>query len=78
MLAEEIKPPKRSRNPPDNWVEQKKKKKEREKKGIRMGLAFLRGSCCRGTHTLGSHLISRELSRNRRTSKLLRKVQQLV
>ena len=32
MLAEEFKPPKRTRNPPHNWVEHKKEKKtEREK-----------------------------------------------
>ena len=44
MLAEELKPPKRARNPQHNWVKQKKKK-EREKKIIRTGLAFLRGKC---------------------------------
>ena len=43
MLAE-LKPPKRARNPRHNWAEQKKKKKEREKKGIRSGLAFRRES----------------------------------
>ena len=35
MLAKNFKPPKRARNPPYNWVEQKKKKKkerEREKR----------------------------------------------
>ena len=31
MLAEELKPPKRERNSWHNWVEQKKKKWEREK-----------------------------------------------
>ena len=31
MLAEELKPPKRTTNPPHNSVEQKKKEKEREK-----------------------------------------------
>ena len=45
MLAEELKPTKRERNPQQNWVEQKKKKREGEKKGIRTGLALLRGSC---------------------------------
>ena len=41
MCAKELKPPKRARNSWHNWVEQKKK---RERKGIRTGLAFLRGS----------------------------------
>ena len=45
--AEDLKLPKRERNPPHNWVEQKLKK-EREKrdreKGIRMGPALRRGS----------------------------------
>lgn len=32
MLAEDLKPHKRARNPPHNWVEQKKKKeRERER-----------------------------------------------
>ena len=43
MLAEELKPPKRARNSWHNWIEQKKK--ERERKGIRAGIAFPRGSC---------------------------------
>ena len=42
MLTEDFKPPKMARNPPHNWVEQKEKR-EREK-GIRMGLALLRGT----------------------------------
>ena len=29
MLAEELKPPKRARNPPHNWAEQKEKKKKK-------------------------------------------------
>ena len=33
-LAKELKPPKGARNPGHNWIEQKKKR-EREKKGIR-------------------------------------------
>ena len=46
MLAEDLKSPKRARNPPHNWVEQKGRK-EREK-GLRMGLALPRGSCEKG------------------------------
>ena len=42
MLVKEHKPPKRARNSWHNWVEQKK---ERDRKGIRIGLAFLRGNC---------------------------------
>ena len=30
-LAEDLKPPKRARKPPHNWVEQKPKKGERER-----------------------------------------------
>ena len=40
--GEDLKPPKRARNPPHNWVEHKEKKRER---GIRMGAALLRGNC---------------------------------
>ena len=36
MLAEELKPPKRARNPQHNWVKQKKKK-ERERKSNQDG-----------------------------------------
>ena len=43
MLAEELKPPKRAINSLHNWVEQMKR--EREKKGIRTGLTFPKGSC---------------------------------
>ena len=49
MLSEDLKPTKRARNPTDNWVKKKENKKEREKrqgkkkKGIRQGLALLRG-----------------------------------
>ena len=31
MLAEHLKPPKRARNPPHNWVEQKEKGEEKKK-----------------------------------------------
>ena len=45
MMAEELKSPKRARNPGHNWVEQKKKeKRERETDGIRTGIAFMRRS----------------------------------
>jgi len=44
-MPAELKPPKKARNSPHNWVEQKEKKREkREKKGP----ALLRGSCERG------------------------------
>jgi len=46
-MAEDLKPPKRAKNPSRNWVEQKEKQKERER-GIRMGLGLLRGRCERG------------------------------
>ena len=39
-LAEDLKPSKRARNPSHNWVEQKKKEREKEAE-----LALLRGSC---------------------------------
>ena len=32
MLTEDLKPPKRARRPPHNWVEQKEKKRERDKR----------------------------------------------
>ena len=44
MLAEELKHPKRARNPPHNWLDQKKKKREREKRN-QDGTSTLRGSC---------------------------------
>ena len=45
MLADELKPPKRARNPPHNWVESKEKiEGEKGKKGIRMGASLPRGS----------------------------------
>ena len=31
MLAEDLRPPKRARNPPHHWVEQKGEKKEKNK-----------------------------------------------
>ena len=37
------KPPKRARNPPHNWLEEREKRKRK-----RMGIALLRGSCERG------------------------------
>ena len=42
MLSEDIKPPKKARNSPHNWVEQKGKRRERE--GIKTGIALLRQS----------------------------------
>ena len=60
MLAEDLKPPKRSRNPPNNYREHKGEKRERrggKKKRIRMGPALLRGRYERGKEpTLGSNL----------------------
>jgi len=46
MLEEDLKPPKRARNSPYNWVEQNEKR-EREK-GVRRGITLLRGSHERG------------------------------
>ena len=77
MLAEEIKPPKRERNPPYNWVE-KKKMRQREKRnqdGTSIPVRELQKR--KGTHTLRSHLNDEEISRDGGTSKLLRKAQQL-
>ena len=52
MLAEDLKPPRRARNPPHNWVEQKgkreKKKRKKKKKRIRTRPALLRGDYERG------------------------------
>ena len=51
MLAEDLKPPKRGRNPPHNWGAEKGggkrrgKREEEKKSGLRMELAFLKGSC---------------------------------
>ena len=33
MWGEDLKPPKRARNPPHNWVEQKEKRERTEEKG---------------------------------------------
>ena len=78
MLAEDLKPPKRARNPPHNWVEQKEKKK-RERKGIKMGPALLRGSCERGRRW-GDHLRWRDLkaSEKRATAGMRREKQREV
>ena len=63
MLAEDLKPPKRARNPPHHCVKQKEEKKRERKKGIRMGSIFpereLRNR--KGTHTLGSQLTDGEM-----------------
>ena len=73
MLAEEFKTPKRARNPWHNYVEEKRKK-EKERKGIRMGLEFLRELWKRkGTHILGSHLTDQKISQDGGTSKSLKK-----
>ena len=42
MLTEDLKPPKRARNPPHNWAEQKGKK---EREGTRMGLELFERGC---------------------------------
>ena len=70
MLVEELKPPKRARNSSHNWVKQKKK--ERERKGIRMGLVVKKK---RNLHP--GRLPDRKISLVRGTSKLPRKMQQL-
>ena len=58
ILAEDLRKPKRARNPSYNWVEQKRER-ERErgrerkrKKGIRTGSVLLRGSCERGKESI--------------------------
>ena len=62
MLAADLKPPKKVRNPPHNWADQKEKKKKREReKGISMGLALLRGSCEREKEST-SWLTDKEIS----------------
>ena len=78
MLAEEIKPPKRAINAPHNWVEQKKKKGERERRN-QDGTSTPKRELLKrkGTQTLEAHLIDREISQDGGNSKLPRKVQQL-
>ena len=65
-MAKDRKPPKGARNPPCNWVEQKKKKKKRKKKESEKrsedgtsGRELLQR---KRTHTLGSHLTNGEIS----------------
>ena len=61
MLAEDLKPPKRGRNPPHNW-EKKRKKRERERNqdGTSTPERELRKR--KGTHTLESHLTDKEIT----------------
>ena len=79
MLAEDLKPPKRARNVPYNWIEQKgEKEREREKRNqdktsTPEGELWKR----KGNHTLGSHLTDQKISRDGGTSKSQRKTQQL-
>ena len=75
MLAEELKPPKRGRNPPHNWVEQKKKRGKRNQDGTDIHERELWKR--KGIHTLGSHLTDREINWDGGTSKSPRKAQQL-
>ena len=65
MQAEDVKSPKRARNPSHNWVEQKGKKRGAGG-GIRMGPALLRGSGgkWKGILTLGGHLTGGEISQD--------------
>ena len=44
-MAEELKCPKKARNPPHNCVEQKEEREREEGRGIRRKLAFMTGSC---------------------------------
>ena len=77
MLAEELKPPKRARNPPHNWVEQTKKR-EREKRNQDVTSAPERELLKRkGTHTLGKPPNQWGDQLRQRTSKSLRKAKQL-
>ena len=72
MLAEELKPPKRSRNPQHNWIEQKKKegeKKNQHRTSIPEKELWRR----KRTYTLGSHLTNREIKPKWRELKISKK-----
>ena len=79
MMAEDIKAPKRARNPLHNSVEQKKKKRKREKRNQdRTSIPERKLLKRKGTHSLRSHLTDREKSQEGGTSKSQRKVQELA
>ena len=62
MLTEDLKPPKKARNPPHNWVEQKGEKRVRDKRnqdGSSTPERELRKR--KATHNLGSHLNTRDI-----------------
>ena len=73
--AENLKPPKRAIKHPHNWVEQKKKEREWNWNWTSTPERDLWKR--KGTCTLGSHLIDREIRWNGRTSNSQRKVPQL-
>ena len=71
MLAEDLKPPKRARNPSHNW---EKKKRNEDGTSIPEREPLKR----KGTHALGSHRTADgEMGRDGGTSKSRRKAQQL-
>ena len=76
MLAEDLKPPKRSRNPPHNWVEQKEeKKKKREREWNQDGTSTPERELWKRVETqaLDSHLTNRKISWDGETAKPQRK-----
>ena len=83
MLVEDIKPTKRARNTPHNWVEQKEKREkereEKEKKGNQDGTSTPERELLKrkGTQTLGRHLTDREDQPRWRDLKVLGRAQQL-
>ena len=77
MLAENLKTPKRARNPSRNWVEQKEKSKREKRNQDRTSTPEREPLKRKRTHTLGNHLTDREISQDGVTSKSQRKAQQL-
>ena len=61
MLAEDLRPPKRARNPPHNWVKQKGKKRKEKRKQNRIStpekeLCQRKGICIWGDHTTDKNI----------------------
>ena len=67
VLAEELKPPQRARNPPHNWIEQKKKGEREGEKRHQDETSILETEPRKrkGTHSLGSYLANRDQPRRR-------------
>ena len=75
-MLTDSKPPKRARNAPHNWVEQKERERERKNQdGTIIPERELRER--KETNNLGSHLVDGEIIQGRGTSKPQRKAQQL-